>query len=292
MRARRALLYMPGDDLRKIQKAAGLPVDCVVMDLEDAVAAHCKDEARKVTTSALRSLDFGGSERLVRINSFVSGQAEDDLRAVLPARPDGILLSKTTQPADLVRLDELICQAEMEYGWPENSILMIAILENALGIVNLAEICRAGGSRLSALVCGGEDLAADMNAIRSRDARELFYARSAVVLHAAAFRLQAIDMVCTDFTDPGLAAQEARAGMQMGFSGKQIIHPNQVGPVQSAFTPDEDEIVYAMQIIRQFEQSIQNGHAAFALDGAMVDLPVVIRARSLLERARAGGKIG
>ena len=290
MRARRALLYMPGDDEYKIKKAAELTVDSVVLDLEDSVSMSCKNTAREMVAKSLAEVDFMGSERLVRINPFSSGLAEGDLEMVLPSQPDGILLSKTKTAEDVQKLSKILVDFEKEHGWENNSITILAIIENALGIINLKEIAQAD-PRLHALICGGEDLATDINAVRTRAGWELFYARSAVVLHAGAFNLQAIDMVTTDFSDAHALEEEALQCMKMGFSGKQIIHPNQIEPVQRAFTPDDEEIAYALQLIDKFEESDKNGQAAFALDGVMVDLPVIIRAQRLLKRARAAGKL-
>lgn len=290
MRARRALLYMPGDDENKINKAAGLAVDSVVLDLEDSVSMSSKNNARETVANALKDMDFQGSERLVRINPFSSGLAEGDLEKILPSKPDGILLPKTTRAEDVQKLSDILEDFEKKNGWEQNSIKIMAIIENAMGIINLKEIAQAG-SRLVALICGGEDLAADINAVRTRAGWELFYARSAVVLHAGAFNLQAIDMVTTDFTDAHAIEEEAEKSLEMGFSGKQIIHPNQIEPVQNAFTPDEDEIAYSLQLIEKYEEGEKNGQVAFALDGVMVDLPVILRAQRLLKRARAAGKL-
>lgn len=290
MRARRALLYMPGDDENKINKAAGLAVDSVVLDLEDSVSMSSKNNARETVANALKDMDFQGSERLVRINPFSSGLAEGDLEKILPSKPDGILLPKTTRAEDVQKLSDILEDFEKKNGWEQNSIKIMAIIESAMGIINLKEIAQAG-SRLVALICGGEDLAADINAVRTRAGWELFYARSAVVLHAGAFNLQAIDMVTTDFTDAHAIEEEAEKSLEMGFSGKQIIHPNQIEPVQNAFTPDEDEIAYSLQLIEKYEEGEKNGQVAFALDGVMVDLPVILRAQRLLKRARAAGKL-
>jgi len=290
MRARRALLYMPGDDEHKITKAAGLAVDSIVLDLEDSVSLTCKNVARDTVAKALREVDFQGSERLVRINPFSSGFADADLEAVLSARPDGILLPKVVCAEDVQKLSKIISEVENAMGWEKNAIVILAIIENALGIINLNQIAQAD-SRLVALICGGEDLAADINAVRTRAGWEMFYARSAVVLHAGAYHLQAIDMVTTDFSDPHTLEEEAIHSMEMGFSGKQIIHPNQIEPVQEGFTPDDDEIDYALRLIQKFEENEENGQAAFALDGIMIDLPVIIRAQELLRRARAAGKL-
>ncbi|MAT44010.1 MAG: citrate lyase subunit beta [Anaerolineaceae bacterium] len=284
MRSRRALLYVPADDLHKINKAANLSVDSIILDLEDATATNRKQEARQISANVLQTIQFGDSERLVRVNPFFSGLTEADLEAILPAKPDGIILPKVINAADVQTLSSIIQSAEQKNGWQIGSIPIIAVVESALGIIQLPQICQAD-ARLQAIICGGEDLAADLNAIRTRSAKELFYARSAVVLHAAAYKLQAIDMVTADFTDLDFLVEEARSGMEMGFSGKQIIHPNQVEPVQKAFTPEEDEIRYAQELIRQFNENQSNGQGAFAIDGAMVDMPMITRAKNLLARA-------
>ncbi len=290
MRARRALLYMPGDDENKIKKATELDVDSIVLDLEDSVSMSCKNKARETVANALTELDFSGSERLVRINPFSSGLAAGDLEMVLPSRPDGILLPKTTTAEDVQKLSKILADFEKDNGLENNAIRILAIIESAIGIININEIAQSG-PRLDALVFGGEDLATDINALRTRNGWELFYARGALILHAGAYDLQAIDMVCTDFSDMHALEDEALQSLKMGFSGKQIIHPNQIEPVQRAFTPDDEEISYALKLIEKYEENEKNGQAAFALDGVMVDLPVIIRAQRLLKRARAAGKL-
>lgn len=290
MRSRRALLYMPGDDLRKIRKGASLGVDCVCMDMEDGVAVNRKVEARQTIVEALRTLDFRRSERLVRINPTGSGLAEDDLQVVLPARPQGVVVPKV-ESADQVRwVSEQIAAVEAREGWPEGEIALLLVVETARGIVNLPQIT-AASPRLQAIIFGAEDLAGDMGAVRTPQGWEVFYARSAIVLHAAAFGLQAIDMVYVDFHDePGLR-REALEGARMGFAGKQIIHPNQVVPVQEAFTPSDEAIEHARRLVAAFEQHQAEGAGAFAMDGKMVDAPVVKAAERVLERARAAGKL-
>lgn len=287
MRARRALLYMPGTDWRKIEKATTLGVDCVCMDLEDGVALNRKVDARETVTQALASLDFGRAERLVRINAVSSGLEADDLDAVLPARPDGIVLPKVTDGGQVRQASEWIAAAERARGWDVGAIGLLTIVETARGIVNLPQIASAD-PRLQALIFGAEDLAGDLGATRTREGREVFYARGAVVMYAAAFDLQALDMVYLEFRDlEGLRA-EALQGAQMGFAGKQIIHPDQVAPVQEAFTPGPDEIARARRIVEAYAEHQAAGTGAFALNGTLVDMPVVKAARRVL--ARAAGK--
>lgn len=289
-RARRALLYMPGDDLRKIRKATTLDVDCICMDMEDGVAINRKSEARQTIAEALNTLDFGRSERLARINPVGSGLEELDLSTVLPARPDGIVIPKVEHAAQVMRVDRLIEDCAASSGWPENSICLLVVVESALGIVNLAEI--AGSTkRLQAIIFGAEDFAGDIGATRTSQGWEVFYARSAVVAHAAAFNLQAIDMVYIDFKDVEGLYRESLAGAGMAFSGKQIIHPDQVEPVQRAFTPSDEEIASARRVMSAFEAHQAIGKGAFALDGKMIDAPIIKSAERVLARARAAGKL-
>lgn len=290
MRARRALMYTPGDDMHKIRKSAALEVDCVCLDLEDGVAFNRKDTARTTIPEALKTLDFGTSERLVRINPVGSGLEEQDLEAVLPAQPDGIVLPKVKTGEELYWLDEQLANFEEKHGLAPGGIGLIVIMETAQGILNLAEISGAS-SRLRALIFGSEDLAGELGAQRTKEGWEIFHARSQALLHAAARELQAIDMVYIDFHDlEGLKA-EARQGAQLGFSGKQIIHPNQVEVVQEAFTPSDEAIDRARQLITAYEEHQTAGRGAFALEGKMIDAPLIKSARNVLARAQAAGKI-
>lgn len=290
MRARRALLYMPGDDLRKIQKATQLGVDCICMDIEDGVAFSRKAAARETIAGALRTLDFGSSEKLARINAIGSGLEENDLEAVLPAHPDGIVIPKVESAEQIAWASDRIATLELKHGWESGSIGLIVIVESARGIVNLAQIAGAD-PRLQALIFGAEDLAGDIGATRTTAGWEVFYARSAVVLNAAACGLQAIDLVFIDLYDLESLRKEAAIGAQMGFTGKQVIHPNQVGPVQEAFTPDNEAIAQAVRLMRAFDEHQNAGRGAFAMDGKMVDMPLIRAAEQVLARARAAGKV-
>jgi citrate lyase beta subunit len=289
MRARRALLYMPGDDMHKIQKAIGLGVDCICMDIEDGVAANRKTAARLTIVEALRSLDFGRAERLVRINPVGSGLEAEDLRAVLPAHPDGLVIPKVGDADQIRWVSAQLAEAEKTHGWPIGSIVLLALIETARGVVNLKEIGGAD-ARLQALIFGAEDLAGDIGAVRTRAGWEIFYARSATVTHAAAFGLQALDMVFMDLKNIDELKAESQQAAQMAYTGKQAIHPNQVGPIQEAFTPGDDAILEARRVVDAAEQHQKEGTGAFSLDGKMVDAPVVKAAQWVLVRAKAAGK--
>ena len=287
MRSRKAFLYVPGSDLHKIEKAARLGADCVVLDLEDGVAEASKSEARQTIATALREIDFGTSERVVRVNGFPSGRCEDDLAAVLPVLPDAILLPKVDTAEQISRVDETLCRAEQSSGRPADSIALLAIIESALGMVNLEAICRRSESvtRLQGLVFGAEDFSADMGAVRTPQALELLYARSRLVMYAAAFGLQAIDLVTVNYKDMEVLEREALQGAQLGYSGKQLIHPLQVEPAQRIFTPSEQEVTAAAHILEEARRFAGMGQGAFSVDGQMVDRPVIKRAESILARA-------
>lgn len=286
MRSRRALLYMPASDWHKIEKATTLDVDSICMDLEDGVALNSKAEARANVVRALTTLNFGRTERLVRINAIGSGLEGDDLTAVVPARPDGIVLPKIGCAEQLDDLSRKIAAMERARGWEVGSIRLFPLIETARGVVNLPAIAGAD-PRIEALLFGGEDLAADIGATRTPEADELLYARTALVTCAAAFGLQAIDMVCIDLVDPGILRQEARQGMRLGYRGKQVIHPRQIPTVLEAFAPDKQEVQLAQRIVDANAAQQAAGSAVFALDGKMIDGPIVKAAERVLARASA-----
>jgi len=290
MRARRALLYVPGSDLHKIEKAAALDVDGVILDLEDSVSLNRKDEARQIIAHALGTLDFGRSERLVRINPFYTGRAQADLQAVLPFKPDTIVVPKVDNADILEEVEEILTRAEVDMNLAKDSIEVIALIENARAFLNLPAICTAP-PRLKGLIFGAEDLTADAGMTRTAGGAELLFSRSMLALHAAAFELQAIDMVQPNFSDIERLIAEARQAADLGYSGKQVIHPAQIEPVQKVFTPEPSAIEHAQRIIASAADAAESGRGAFSLDGEMVDLPVIKRAQTILVRARAAGLI-
>jgi citrate lyase subunit beta-like protein len=253
------------------------------------VALNRKAEARRGIAAALRELDFGRSEKLARINGYGSGLEREDIEAVMYFRPDGIVLPKVDEAEQIEWVNQKIEAAELAMGWPLQSIRLLAGVETPKGILNLKEI--ASQPRLEALIFGGEDYAASVGATRTPGAEELLYARSAVVAACKAYGLQAIDMVSVSFQDLEALRREARFGAQLGYTGKQVIHPNQVAPAQEAFTPDEAAIQSAQRLVEAFEMQQARGAGAFALDGRMIDMPLVRSAQNVLERARAAGKI-
>ncbi len=288
MRVRRALLFMPGDDRHKIEKGAALGVDSIIMDMEDGVALSAKAAARETIGAALRQIDFGKSERLVRVNPVGSVFHQDDLASTIDGHPDGYLLPKVESRAAIRYLDDWLTAAERERGWSEMSITLLAIVETALGVVNLREIA-ASSPRLAGLIFGAEDLAGDMGAVRTPDGWEGFYARSAVVLHAKAFGLQAIDTPYVHLGDEDGLIAETEQALYMGYTGKLAIHPKQVAPIQRTFTPGEDEIRRAQELIAAHAAHQAAGTGVFQLEGKMIDMPMIRAAEAVIARARAAG---
>lgn len=290
MRPRRALLFTPGDQWHKLEKAAELDLDSVCLDLEDSVAINDKENARREVVKALTTLKFNARERLVRINPVNSPYAADDLSAVLPAHPDGIMVPKVDSAGSLQWVSRQMAMYEEENGWQPGSMVLIAQIESARAVVNLAQFC-AADERLRALVFGAEDLAVNLGVNRTPMGTELLYARSAVVLHAAAFGLQAIDQVNLDFQDLTQLEEDARQGLHLGYQGKQVIHPDQIEVVQRVFTPTAAEVQDAQAILSAYVEHVARGEGVFAMDGKLVDPAIVRRAERIVERGKAGGVI-
>ncbi len=288
MQTRRALLFMPGDDRHKIEKGAALGADAIIMDLEDGVALGRKAEARHQVVAALREVHFHLTERWVRINPVNSAWAQEDVQAVVPAHPDGVVLPKVQTAQQVQEIAHLLTHIEHKHDWPPGGIRLLALVETARGVMNLREIVESD-PRLDGLIFGAEDLAGDLGATRTAGGAEVAYARGAVVLHAKAYGLQAFDTPFVDLNDLGGLESQTREALHMGYDGKLAIHPRQVAVIQQVFTPDTEAIRRARRLIAAFEAQQAAGSGAFELDGRMVDQPMVRAAETVLARARAAG---
>ncbi len=284
IRPRRSLLFMPGDDMRKIRKGTQLAVDSIIMDLEDAVAVSQKAAARQVVAEALSTLNFDGRERLIRINPVSTSFVEADIAATIDAQPDGYVLPKVESGEQIAQIDRWLTAAETAHGWSTGVVRLLGIVETALGVMNIREIATAS-PRLDALMFGAEDLAGDIGATRTREGWEVFYARSAVVTAAAAYGKQAIDTVFVDLSDLDGLAAECAFVQRMGFVGKMAIHPRQVEVINRAFAPTAAEVAQAQRLLDAFAQHQSAGTGVFELDGKMVDMPMVRAAERVLARA-------
>jgi citrate lyase beta subunit len=289
-RTRRALLFCPGTERAKIEKAAQAVADGIILDLEDAAALAKKAEARATTTTALAQLDFGSKERCVRINPVGSNLEHDDLAALLDCAnpPDCVMLPKTEDAESVRWLSDRLATIERRAGRPLGAIRVLALVETALGVVRLRDIAFAD-HRIDALVFGAEDLCGDIGATRSEAGKEVTYAKTALVVHAAAARLQAIDTPFVKLNDESGLLSDTRESLALGYTGRLAIHPKQVAPILAVFTPTTEEIAAAQRLITEHQRHQSEGRGVFELDGRMVDMPMVRAAERVLHRARNAG---
>ena len=285
---RRSLLFTPGDSINKIDKVKNLAADAIILDLEDAVAVNEKEAARQIVCEALTTIDFGSKERLVRLNSRATVFFNADLTAVSGAKPDGLVIPKIESPMELAQIDATLQDVEAANGWPAGGIRLLALIETALGVLNVREIAQST-SRLDALLFGAEDFVADIGAVRTQPGWEILYGRSAVVTVAAAYGLQAIDTVFIDFRNLDGLNKDAVFARNMGYSGKMAIHSGQIATINDVFSPSPAEIAAAKRLVQLAAELQDSGIGVFMVDGRMIDAPLVLAAERLLERARLAG---
>jgi citrate lyase subunit beta/citryl-CoA lyase len=284
-RLRRSRLYLPGND-PKIMIGAGLHgADGIILDLEDSVHPDAKSAARHMVRNALRCVDFGNAERMVRINP--EPMAIQDLEMVVPARPDMILIPKVETADQVARVDGMVNRILGETG-EHRPIWLMPILETALGMENAFEIAKASG-RVAALTIGLEDYTADLGVEKTRDGAESNWARRRMVNAAVAAHVQPIDSVYGDVGDEeGLRSWGIRS-RALGFTGMGCVHPRQIRVVHEAYSPSEARIEKALKIVAAFAKAQEAGLAVVSLGSKMIDPPVVERARRLVNDARRAG---
>ncbi|PGG95980.1 citrate lyase subunit beta-like protein [Blastomyces parvus] len=293
---RRALLYVPGSSQRMLDKSRSLVADCVAYDLEDSVTPTRKAEARTLVRNAINQpMPSGIKERAVRINSVSSGLALADLTEVLQSpNLTTIVVPKVDAASDLHFISDVICHTRSNLkpspSNPDPSsnppISVIALIESAKSILNLPQICAATPHQLSGLIFAAADFSKDLSITQTPSLTEFLYARSAIVTAARAHDLPStIDLVCTDFKTPAVLEDEALNGKRMGFNGKQCIHPSQVELVQRVFSPESKEVEWAVRIVVADAKAAEEGRGAWTLDGMMIDVPVVERARGIVRKA-------
>lgn len=294
VKARRAILYVPGHDLRKIDKVRSVGVDSAVLDCEDGVAMNMKSEARNVISKIDESFKFGRSEYAVRINSIESGFAEEDLRAVLSSKrlPDAIMIPKVEEENHVMWINDKL-KSFLNVPEEYHKLSLVLFVESAKSLLNLAKICENAIQllnnemfRLDGLVFGSDDFCADIGATRSTEGLELLTARQMFVIIAKCFRLQAIDMVHINYKDLDGLLKVSADSAKMGFTGKQVIHPSQVSIVQKAYSPSEEKIKWATDLIKQFELHQKEGKGAFTFQGAMIDRPLLLQAQNIINIAK------
>jgi citrate lyase subunit beta/citryl-CoA lyase len=286
-RLRRSRLYLPGNEPKFAINAGIHHPDAVILDLEDSVHPDEKDAARYLVRNALRSIDFLGAERMVRINQLPLGYA--DLDEIVPESPDLILIPKVETAAQVREVDAKIKKIQKALGI-KHPVWLMPILESALGIENAFEIAAAADT-VVALTIGLEDYTADLGVPRTKQGDETLYARLRIVNAARAAGLQAIDSVFGDVGDmEGLRVWATRS-KAIGFEGMGCIHPRQIRPIHECYAPTQLEIEKAMKIVAAFEEASAQGKSVVSLGSRMIDPPVVLRAQRLVTMAKRMGLI-
>jgi citrate lyase subunit beta / citryl-CoA lyase len=270
---------MPGANERALVKARDIPADALILDLEDAVAPTAKTEARDRVCAAAASGDYGERLVTIRVNSIATEWHRDDVVAAAQAGPDAIVVPKISQAADVHAVEGLLRDAGAA-----DSTAIWAMLETPEAILRAAEIAGAS-DRLTVLVMGTNDLAAELFALPGPDRAPLLGALSTCVIAARATGRTILDGVYNDVRDLDGFTAECRQGRAFGFDGKTLIHPGQVEPCNAAFSPDADEVAHARRVIAAFEEAQRAGAGVVTVDGRMIENLHVATARRVLTLA-------
>ena len=287
---RRSLHFVPGGNDRMFEKALKLPADSLILDLEDSVTPENKKSARKQVCDWIKETDFKKQECLVRINPLDTPWGDDDLHAVMEVLPDGLVLPKVATEQEVRNIDALVTKIEKNHQLQERLVSFILIGTEVPGAVfNLPSMAKI--ARVDGVTWGAEDLSGALGAKAKRDSDgnylEVFsFVRSTCLLAAVAGNAQPIDAVYVDIKNPDGLAKECKAGAAMGYTGKVTIHPSQLEIVNDAFTPSQEEILEANELIAAFEENQREGKMAFTFKGQMVDVPHLTRAREILITAQ------
>ena len=278
---RRSMLFLPGNNPNMLINGNCLGSDAVIFDLEDAVAPDQKDAARILVRNTLKYMDFRGCERIVRINSIGTPYWKEDLKALLPYKPDLILLPKTECAEDILTIDAYMTELGSETG-------VMALIETALGVENA--FCIASASkRVKALFLGAEDLTADLRCKRSKEGREIEYARHRLVVAARAAGVDVYDTPFTDVNDDEGIVTDASLAKALGFTGKASISPRHVEVINAVFSPTQKDVDYAYEVMEAIALAKEQGKGAISLHGKMIDAPIVARAEQTIAMAEALG---
>ena len=277
MKNLRSMLFVPGDSDKKLAKAASTQADALILDLEDAVSVERKQHPR------------GKQQVWVRINPLSTDLALKDLTAVMPGKPDGIVLPKPLNALDVVKLDHFLSALETREGLPLGSTRIIPVATEVAGALFELNSYAGASSRLAGLTWGAEDLATAVGASTNKDDHGEFdftfqLARSMCLLAASHAQVQAIDTLTVDFRDGERLKKDVLHARKSGFTGKLAIHPDQVLPIHAGFAPEAHELAQAQRIVDAFAQA--QGAGAVQLDGKMVDKPHLTQALRLLQLAQ------
>ncbi|MDO4546723.1 MAG: aldolase/citrate lyase family protein [Clostridia bacterium] len=263
--------------------------DSLIFDLEDAVAENQKDAARFSLYQAMRTVDYRGVERLVRINALDTPHWKEDIRVAVASAVDGIRISKCETAGDVLEVARHIDLAEKEFNRPSGSTLIMAALESPKGILNAYDICVACPERFFGVAISGGDFRKCMQTAYVPGGIEMLAGRANMLLAARAAGVQCFDTVFTNLDDMDGFREEVVQNKQMGFDGKSIISPKQIGIVHEVFTPSRKEIVAAEKIVRAVRDNLKSGVGVFTVDGKMIDIAFLPGAERVIALAKASG---
>ncbi len=290
----RTLLFVPGNQPRMLEKSAGFSAQWLIPDLEDSVPQAEKTLARDIVAEHIPLLATASKFIVPRVNSLSSGLAENDIAAVASKEIIGISIGKISTVDDVNIIDQMLQAAEKNADIPIGHITILPLIETAKGVINAYEICQAS-DRIRWVAFGAEDFSADMSISRTVDNTEpvsgieaepgLTYPRSAVAIAARAAGVHALDTPYTRFRDPDGLKQEASLAKAIGYKGKLSIHPVQVETIESIFKPSSSEIERARRVLDIASEAETAGRGSASLDGEMIDMPVILRARNVLRDA-------
>lgn len=284
---RRTMMFVPGNNPGMMADAHIYGADSIMLDLEDSVTMAEKDAARLLVYQALKSIDYGNTEMVVRVNPLHTPYGRKDVEAVVRAGVDVIRMPKTETAAEIVELEEEIERVEKEIGCLGRTKIMAAI-ESALGVVNAYFIATAS-KRMMGIALGAEDYCANLKTQRTPEGTELLLARETIVVAARAAGIDALDTVFSNLNDMDAFRREVELIKKLGFDGKSIINPRQIDVVNEVFTPSPKAIEKARTIIVAIKEAEKRGSGVIAVNGKMVDKPVVIRAQRTIDLAIASG---
>lgn len=286
-RARRSWLFLPGADAAALAAGPGSGADALIQELEDFTPPGRRGEARGLCARVFAAWREAGAVAAVRINPLETVGAED-LAAAMRGRPDVVMMSKVARPEQVIELDRAVSRLEAEHGIPAGATEIVPNVETAAGLVRLGAILEAS-PRVTGALLASEDLAADLGAERTREGRELAYARSRFLLECVAAGALAIDC---PYTFAEGAEADARFARGLGYRAKSLVAPAHAAVVNGVLTPSAEEVARARRLVSAFEAARAEGRERADLDGALVEVPTYLSARRLLDRARdldAGG---
>lgn len=279
---RRTMLFLPGNTPNMLVNGDTLGADSIILDLEDAVSPEEKDAARILVRNTLKYQRRNICEIIIRINPLDSAYWQADLDEIIPWQPALIMPTKVGCAGDVLKIAEYIENIEKKAGIEEESIGLLPLIETALGVEKAFEIAGASG-RVKGIFLGGEDLTADLHCKRTKEGKEIFYARSRIVCAARACSVEAYDTPFTDVDDMQGLEKDTQLAKSLGFSGKAVISPRHVECVNALFSPTEEEIEYAYAVMEAIEEGKRQGKGVVSLRGKMIDAPIVKRAQQVLE---------